>query len=50
MSTTDLKHKLLERLKSIENAYLLEEFLGLLYTESIEDKTRIPPRFVDRLK
>jgi len=28
MSTIDLKHKLLERLKSIGNAYFIKEFLG----------------------
>ncbi len=49
MSTVELKNKVLEKLESVEEAYLLEEILGLLEIESKAEIVKIPEHYKDKL-
>ena len=50
MSTVELKNKVLERLENVEEAYLLEEILGMLDMESNQEVVKIPEHYKDKLE
>lgn len=50
MSTTELKNKVLQRLESIDDAYLFEEILCYLDTESKNEPVNIPEHYKEQLE
>ncbi len=51
MSTIELKNKVLQRLKTVKEPYLLEEILGLIEIESKREKIlEIPEHYQERLE
>jgi len=50
MSTVELKKKVLERLETVDKAYLLEEILGILDIESKGGIVKIPEHYKEKLE
>ena len=49
MSDLKLKSKVIDRLQSINDAYLFEEILGYLNNESIDNIVNIPAHYKEQL-